>query len=90
MEEQNQGVACNERHEGCLGQLFIHSTELSSRLPCYSEDGNQIRSPRFCVSGFLRRFSQNCLKLRHISFSVRLSAWNSSSPTGRIFIKFSI
>jgi hypothetical protein len=36
----------------------------------------------------VRKIAKSVFKLRHVC--VRLSAWNKSAPTGRIFIQFDI
>ena len=35
----------------------------------------------------VRKFVKSYYQLRHVCLSVCLSAWNSSSPTGQIFIE---
>ena len=40
------------------------------------------------VFGLFRKTAKSDYQLRHVCLSVRLSAWNNSAPTGRIFVKF--
>jgi hypothetical protein len=39
---------------------------------------------------YVRKIAKSDYYLRHIFPSVRLSAWNNSALTGRIFVKFDI
>ena len=41
-----------------------------------------------CLGVFSKKNSKSHFWLRHVCPSVRLSAWNNSAPTGRIFMKF--